>query len=125
MSEREIRKKIMVIDDDQTLLRELHRLLIMNEYEVVTVERAQEVVDAVHRTKPDVILLNLNMPNRSGFQIACDLNFFTRMVKVPIIAMSGFLYEKYRAVLRGYGITDYLRKPFEPLQLIMKIESLV
>ncbi len=119
------RKKVMVVDDDPEFLEELSSTLVLNEYDVVTVEHPQEVVERVHQTSPDVILLDLNMPARSGFQVACDLNFFANLSRIPIIAMTGFFQDKPCAVWNKYGIADCLRKPFDPLLLIMKIESLV
>ena len=117
-------KRIVIIDDDQELLSELNESLALNGYEVVGVNDASLVLDVIHKTKPDVILLDLNIPKQSGFEIALELKYFSRLNHVPIIAMTGFFNDDaYVSLMNLCGIQNCLKKPFNIGEVITQIEQ--
>jgi DNA-binding response OmpR family regulator len=115
-------KRIMIVDDDRALLEELEESLILNDYDVVAVSDSRRVMEEFNRRIPDLILLDLKMPEESGFQVACKCKYFSQLKGIPIIAMSAHYQESYALALKNYGIQDYVKKPFDVIDVILKIE---
>lgn len=121
-----MQKKVMIVDDDTAFLEELSETLILNGYEVIAVNNAPEAVDIAQKNKPDVILLDLKMPEKSGFQVATELKRLDNFSKVPIIAMTGvYADESYDALMRICGILTCLKKPFYPQEVLKTIKVML
>lgn len=120
-----MKKKIMIVDDNKELLATLKDTLSLCSYEVVIVDDAGLALDVAVKTKPNVILLDLKMPAKSGFQIAQEIKDFKEIRQVPIIAITGFLNEDYESLMRICGIQHCITKPFSPLEIIDMIETLL
>lgn len=118
-------KKVMVVDDDKEFLEELRETLALSGYELVAVNDATAVLDLVNSAKPDVILLDLKMPQKSGFQVADELRHLSQSGSVPVIAMSAYLKDEYIPLLKICGIKRCLKKPFYPLDVIAQIEEVL
>ncbi|MDD5730769.1 MAG: response regulator [Candidatus Omnitrophica bacterium] len=118
-------KKVMVVDDDQEFLEELNETLDLSGYAVVTVNNATKVAEEANREKPDVILLDLKMPEKSGFQVADELKHISELAHVPIIVMTAFFKDDYLPLLSICGIHKCLKKPFNPLDVIAQIEEAI
>jgi DNA-binding response OmpR family regulator len=119
-----VHKRVMIIDDNREFLQELNELLVLNGYEVIEVADPTEVFEMTEKTKPDVILLDLNMPKKSGFEVALELKYFSRLYHIPIIGMTGFYSdEAYRSLMNLVGIQKCLIKPVNPAELISHIEG--
>jgi DNA-binding response OmpR family regulator len=117
-------KRVMIIDDDCEFLYEMNEALVLNGYEVVAVNDASLVYDMTEKTKPDVILLDLNMPKKSGFEVALELKYFSRLYHIPIIGITGFYNDDaYVSLMNLVGIQKYLKKPINPADLISQIEG--
>jgi len=116
-------KKIMVIDDDKEFLEELGEMLKLSGYDLVAANDADVAIAVAKETNPVVILLDLKMPKKSGFQLASELKYFSELEKVPIIAMSAFYKDDYKPLLNMCGIKRCLTKPFRPLDVIAEIEE--
>lgn len=117
-----MKNRIMVIDDDKEFLEEIRESLVLSDYEVVTVANPSDAIEEVIRTKPDLILLDIKMPEESGFQVACKIKYFSALRSIPIIAVTGYLNQRHRASIKGYGIRSYLTKPLDPVNLVLEIE---
>lgn len=118
-------RKIMVVDDDKEFLEELREILALSGYELLAVDDATKVLGLARAEKPEVILLDLKMPQKSGFQVADELRHFSELSHIPIIAMSAYLKDDYTALLNLCGIKRYLKKPFYPLDVIAQIEEVL
>ena len=118
-------KKIMVVDDDNEFLEELRETLTLSGYDLIAVNDATLVLDLASSIKPDAILLDLKMPQMSGFQVADELRHLSEVSHIPVIAMSAFLKDEYAALLNICGIKKCLKKPFHPLDVIAQIEEVL
>ena len=119
-------KKIMIVDDDTAFLEELSEALTLNGYAVITVNAAAEAIPTAERTRPDIILLDLKMPGKSGFQIATEFQRLEEFTRVPIIAMTGhYTDNEYNSLLRICGIRTCLNKPFNPQEAIKTIKVIL
>lgn len=126
MEENICQKKILIVDDDNIFLDELGSVLGSAGYEITTLSDSTLAVRFADQIKPDLIILDLKMSGRSGFQVADDLKHFNTTSKIPIIAMSAYFVEKaQKAYMHGIGIEEFIVKPFNPLEIISKIEWIV
>ncbi len=116
-------KKVMIVDDDKEFLEELNETLSLSGYDMVAVNDSDSVLGLLKQIKPDVIVLDLKMPKKSGFQLADEIKHLQDMSHVPIIAMTGFLKDDYIPLLSVCGIVKCLKKPFNPLDIIGYIEE--
>lgn len=117
------KNKIMIIDDDKKFLDQFNDILTLSGYDVVIVSDALAVLDVATRAKPDVILLDLKMPKKSGFQIAEELRNFSELNNVPIVAITGFFKEENVPLMSLCGIKRCIKKPLYPLDVIAQIEG--
>ncbi|MBN1621467.1 MAG: response regulator, partial [Endomicrobiales bacterium] len=116
-------KRILVIDDDYDMVEVLKQHLERKGYEVVIVQNSRDALKTAIDTKPNLITLDLLMPNIDGFTIAELLKQNPVTKDIPIVIISA-IFEKERAY--KLGIADYITKPFEPSELfdsITKVET--
>lgn len=117
-------KKIMIVDDDEEFLNELQDTFVSSGYDVNAISDPILALDTAKQINPDAILLDLQMPKMSGFELAGKLRRFSESKRVPIIAMSAsFAEEEHSLLMRLCGIKNYLKKPFDPLQAIRHVEA--
>jgi DNA-binding response OmpR family regulator len=118
-------KKIMIVDDDKEFLGELVETLLLSGYETVALDDASSVVESAARIKPAAILLDLKMPDKSGFQVAHELKQSAMTAHIPVLAMSAFFKDDYAPLLDICGIKRCFKKPFNPLEVIAELEAVV
>jgi len=116
-------KKIMIVDDDKEFLEELNETLSLSGYDMVSANDPDLALDVAKKERPDVIVLDLKMPKKTGFQLADELRYLAGLDDVPIIAMTGYFKENYSPLLNLCRINKCLRKPFNPLDIIVEIEN--
>ncbi len=114
---------IMIVDDDEELLEELDETLGENGFVIHTFSDGEEAVRRVREVDPDVILLDMKMRGRSGFQIADELSRRDDTHHIPIIAITGYFTEKeHSRLMKDCGIEGAILKPFDPREVIATIE---
>lgn len=113
----------MIVDDDREFLEELKETLTSSGYDTTALSNSTSALKMVRKIKPDVILLDLKMQGKSGFQIADELKQLPETAHIPIIAMTAFYTEReYTILMNICSIKTCLMKPFNPLDLIAEIE---
>ena len=119
------KKKIMIVDDDKEFLEELKEALTLSGYDTATFSDGDSALEMIRKIKPDVILLDLKMNQKSGFQVAYELEHLPD-VRVPIIAMTAFFTEREHAKLMDVcKIQTCLIKPFNLREAISKIKEII
>ena len=116
-------RKIVIINDDKKSLGDLEGILVASGHDLVVVNDALLAVDIVAQKQPDVILVELKMPRKTGFELADELNHEFETERIPIIAMSVFFKNEFKFLLNLCGIDSYLRKPLNPRDVICAIEN--
>ena len=119
------KKKVMIIDDNKEFTDELKEALALSGYDVTAVNDTIDVSNIAIKVKPDVILLDLKMPKKSGIQLAYELRQIGILINVPIIAISAFYKEGTFSLMKVHGITTYLSKPVDLIHLINEIEKVL
>ena len=120
-----MKKKILMIDDEEDILTTLSIRLESNGYAVVTARDGLEGLEVCDREKPDLILLDVMMPNMGGFQMLQKLREKTKQhgavrLKPPVIMLTA-KGEGVKDLFQMEGITDYIVKPFESKDLLERI----
>lgn len=116
-------KKILVVDDDKTLRIVLRRYLEGQGYEVEDVSSALEALTIFEKNPPDLVVSDVMMPEMDGLEFCRRLRATRSGQLVPFIFLSGQGELEDRIQGHSIGGDDYLTKPFEPRELMAKIEA--
>ena len=116
-------KTIAIIDEDKEISQELADILSLGGYTPVQVVDPLLAIRTIFRNKPDIILMELRMPSKCGFELTHAINTVFERSKIPIIAMSESYKDEFRWLLNFCGIKRWIKKPLRPLDLIWAIES--
>ncbi len=117
--------KVMVVDDSVTVRKVTSRLLERNGMEVITAKDGVDAIAILQDHKPDVMLLDIEMPRMDGFEVASLVRHDSRLKDVPIIMITSRTGQKHRERALSIGVNEYLGKPFQESVLLDTIESLV
>jgi DNA-binding response OmpR family regulator len=113
----------MLVDDDATLRTLLRVTLPSDGFEVIEAADGAEALQLLDEQLPDLVVLDWNMPERSGAEVLADLK--RRDASVPVIVLTAGHDDRRRAVARTLGADEFLTKPFSPLRLLDAIERLI
>jgi len=116
----EAQKTILVCDDDQDILDAVSMALVNAGYKVVTAHEHKELTNQIRLSPPDLIILDVRMPERDGFWIAEFLQVLG--VNVPIMFMTAYDQMVYRLYAPFVGAVEYLIKPVDMQILLKKVE---
>lgn len=111
---------ILLVDDEQRILAFLHSKLRVSGYEVITASNGLEALEQVQAQEPDLMVLDIMMPKKDGFETLKELRTFSP-VPVIILSAKGSQEDKIKGL--GLGADDYLAKPFSPDELVARIEA--
>src|SRR5689334_21302978 len=111
---------VLVIDDEPPILRFLRTSLTAVGHRVVTAENAADALAMLAAEKPDVVILDLGLPDRSGFEVITEIR---RQSSVPIIVLSARSDERSKVEALDLGADDYIGKPFGMAELMARIRA--
>ena len=117
--------KILVVDDDPNLLRLVCLNLIQAGFAISTATNGIDAIKKAQLAPPDLILLDVLMPGLDGFAVCETLRESPATASIPILMLTGLHSHISRLTGMAYGATDYLLKPFDPEQLVSKVETLL
>jgi len=118
-------RKIAIIDKDIKSIGKLKEILSFCGYTPVPVIDSLLAVNTIIQSNLDLILMDLRIPRYRGFEITYTINRLCETKKVPIIAMSDVYKDEFRGLLDFRGIKRWIKKPFQPLNLIWEIENAI
>ncbi len=124
VSRRNMKRQILVVDDDMTTRTLLAALLRSNGYDVRVAEGGTQALDECSTKLPDLVLLDLFMPDMSGHDVAAQLQT-SNSGRTPIIMLTSSDDESEIAKAHENGATDYVIKPFEAMELLDKIKRAI
>ena len=111
---------VLVIDDEPPILRFLRTSLAAVGHRVVTAEDAAAALATFTAEKPDVVILDLGLPDRSGFDVISEIR---KHASVPIIVLSARSDERSKVQALDLGADDYIGKPFGMAELMARIRA--
>jgi DNA-binding response OmpR family regulator len=115
------RKLILLVDDDEHILRSLEIYLKMEEFNVLAAPGGRQALDTLKNTIPDLIVLDIMMPEIDGFQVLEYIKTHQETKNIPVIMLTAKSQDI--DVLKGYqeGIASYMTKPFNLNELVDNI----
>ena len=116
--------RILVADDDVDAVTSLTALLEHEGYEVRGVHRGGDVLQAIFHFAPDVVLLDIGMPQMTGYEVARVLRERYGSARPALIAVTGLAAEADRQQARAAGFEHHVAKPYEPGVLLRLIGEL-
>jgi len=117
--------KILIVDDDPQATTLLEMLLSARGYSTLAVNESSIAVKTAIETRPDLIILDLMMPEPDGFKVCRMLRADARFIFTPILIITALDDTDSRIVAYGAGADDYLMKPYDVDELAMIIKNLL
>lgn len=117
-------KRVLIVDDDAAIIEVVECALRDRGYEVLIARDGEEALKRAERDAPDLILLDLVMPKRSGLTVLERLKR-DRPGTPPIIMLTARDEERHRAFAKSLGVSAYLNKPFDIDTLMQTVEELI
>jgi chemosensory pili system protein ChpA (sensor histidine kinase/response regulator) len=118
-----MRSTVMVVDDSITMRRVASKLLERHNYEVVTAKDGVDALARLQDVRPDVMLLDIEMPRMDGFELATHMQNEETYSAIPIIMITSRTGEKHRDRALEIGVANYMGKPYQEDELIENIQS--
>jgi len=117
--------KIVVIDDEPDIVELIQQVLESDGFTVLSASAGRAGLDLVSREVPDLILLDVGLPDLSGFDICRELRRDPRLSGIPIIIISGRRGESNVVLGLGLGADDYVVKPFNAAELLARVKAVI
>ncbi|MGF1493460.1 MAG: response regulator [Microcoleaceae cyanobacterium] len=117
--------KILLVEDNEMNRDMLKRRLARKGYEVVIAVNGAEGIELTHQNQPDLILMDMSLPVKDGWQATHELKADRRTQKIPVIALTAHAMAGDREKCLAAGCDDYDTKPVEFPRLLKKIEALL
>lgn len=114
-------KKILIVEDEKSLATVISDSLKSEGFETIITYRGDEAIDYFYKEKPDLVLLDINLPGMNGWEICKKLKLLSQ---IPIIMVTARDNEFDEIKGLELGADDYITKPFTPKLLIIKIKKL-
>ena len=118
------KRTILVVDDDRRVVDLLQISLSQNGYHVTAASTGEEGLEAVRRDTPDLIILDLRLPKKNGFEVCAALKSSKDTAAIPVIMVSATAEVDARLQGLMHGADDYLTKPFSPKELLIKVRRI-
>jgi len=116
-------KKIMVVDDEEDVLETVAMVLEQNGFETITADNGKNGISEAKKHKPDLILLDVMMPDMTGYEVVETLKQDARTKGIRIILLSATEDERKR-VMNGV-VKDFIEKPFDIDDLVRRVRKAV
>ena len=117
-----IRDKILVVEDEQSIARFISAILNANGYETLMAQTGSEALSIISSTCPDLVILDLGLPDMDGTEILRDLRSWSSL---PVVVVSARSHEKDKVEALDMGADDYLTKPFGTDELLARVRAAI
>ncbi len=116
---------VLVVDDDEGIIKLFSMNLRFSGFKVIAALDGEQAVMIAHRKKPDVILLDIAMPGLNGFAVIEKIRNSEHINHIPIIIVSAYFHDEYVQRAKALGISEYMRKPVDPRDVVDAIERVL
>ncbi len=116
---------VMVVDDSITVRKVTSRLLERHNMQVLTARDGVDAITVLQEAKPDVMLLDIEMPRMDGYELARHIRNTPNLADIPIIMITSRTGEKHRERAMRLGVNRYLGKPYQEADLLENIYTLL
>jgi len=116
---------VLVCDNEEPLRALVRGALELGDYEIVEAHDGDESLDLARSCEPDLIVLDMMMPGRTGLEVITELRTEQRFSQTPVIMLTARAQAEDRAAAEAAGVSRFLPKPFSPLELASVVEELL
>ena len=117
-----VRGKVLIVEDDRAICSFMRRVLEANGYESIIVGTGREALSMLTSHCPDVVILDLGLPDMDGMDVLTQLRAWSLM---PVVVVSARTDEREKVRALDAGADDYITKPFEMMELLARVESVL
>ena len=118
----DIKDKVLVVEDDKSIRNFIRAVLEANHYDVIMAETGTEAYSLITSRCPDVVILDLGLPDMDGIKILKNVREWSSM---PVIVVSARTHEKDKVEALDLGADDYITKPFGTSELLARIRTAI
>ncbi len=118
-------KKVLIIDDEFPVRYLVEHQLKRNGFEAISAKDGPSGIEAAHTHKPDLIVLDIMMPNMNGFEVCEKIRSAPPIAATPVIFLTACMTRKHKLRAFEIGADDYLVKPFQPDELLAHITAVL
>lgn len=117
--------RIFLIEDNESIREAVTSYLKLDDHDVIEFDRIQGVTDAVKLNNPDLVILDVMLPDGSGFQLAKRIRKIKDREYIPILFLTAKATESDRITGFELGADDYVVKPFSPKELFLRVKAIL
>lgn len=118
-------KKVVLIEDERNIIEAISFILSRDGWEVKTHSNGLDAVEAVRARRPDLVILDVMLPGRSGFDILQDIRGDAELCDTPVLMLTARGQDKDRELARRAGASRYMTKPFSNAEVLAAVRDLV
>jgi diguanylate cyclase (GGDEF)-like protein len=123
--EQRLPERVLIVDDDRDICRSIEVILSLEGYDVRMAHDGQEAVAEAARLQPDLVLLDMMMPGMDGYEVTKRLRHDPRTTMAAIIMLTARSLPADKVLGLTAGCDDYIVKPFEPTELVARVQSVL
>jgi two-component system, OmpR family, response regulator VicR len=121
----EVKKKILVADDDRSVITLLKNALESKGYLVITASNGQEALDKIFDVSPDLMILDIMMPLKDGYEVLAEIRKDPLYKILPVIMLTAKIGERDEEHAFEEGADHFMPKPFKIEEMLARIDSLL
>jgi two-component system alkaline phosphatase synthesis response regulator PhoP len=117
--------RILVVDDDKQIVRLVQSYLERASYQVLTAYDGETALHTIRRERPDLVVLDLMLPNRDGWEVTRTIRGDPNLAGLPIIMLTARVEDTDKIVGLELGADDYIAKPFNPHEVVARVRAVL
>jgi len=118
-------RKVVLIEDERNIIEAIRFILTRDGWEVKTHSNGLDAVDTLRVRRPDLIILDVMLPGRSGFDILQDIRGDAELGRIPVLMLTARGQDKDRDMAERAGADRYMTKPFSNAEVLEAVRDLV
>ena len=119
------RQRILVVDDDRSIVKLVRSYLEQSGYDVLTAYNGETALQTIRHDKPDLVVLDLMLPDRDGWDITRVIRNDKRIATLPIIMLTARVEDTDKIIGLELGADDYITKPFNAREVVARVRALL
>jgi two-component system, OmpR family, alkaline phosphatase synthesis response regulator PhoP len=120
-----IRKRIMVVDDDKDIRKLVESILTKEGFVTVGAENAADAQKKIQGSRPDLVILDLQLPDKDGFEVCKAIRSDPATKYVPVVFLTVQALDSYKIAGLEMGADDYITKPFNQTELLARVKAVL
>jgi two-component system phosphate regulon response regulator PhoB len=122
---RDVRQRILIVDDEKDIIQVLDFALRQAGYDTITAGDAAQALNRVRETQPDLVILDLMLPDLPGTEVCRQLKSAAKTASLPVIMLTARGEEVDRVVGFELGADDYITKPFSVREVVLRVKAIL